>query len=126
MFEEASTTPCTFILVFTSRRPAVVNELWRYMVLNVVNLPPTVSDPCMLIGPVTEADERVDTGCPKDILDNMAIFDVFEREFTTNVLLVDPTLLTKSGPRLVAFCAKKVFVDAMFVLILEPIVILDV
>lgn len=94
--------------------------------LNVVNLPPTASDPCMLMGPVTEADERVDTGCPNDILDNMAIFEVFEREFTTNVLLVDPTLLTKSGPRLVAFCARKVVVDAMLVLILEPIVILDV
>ncbi len=126
MFEEASTTPCTFILEFTSKRPAVVNELSRYMVLSVVNVPPTASDPCTLIGPVTEADERVDTGCPKDILDNTAIFEVFDSEFTTNVLLVDPTLLTKSGPRLVAFCAKKVVVHAVVALIFDVIVILDV
>ena len=94
--------------------------------LNVVNVPPTASEPCTLIGPVMEADERVDTGCPNDTLDNTAKFEVFEREFTTKVLLVDPTLLTKSGPRLVAFCAKKVVVHAVVVLTLEPIVILDV
>jgi len=78
------------------------------------------------MGPVTEADERVDTGCPKDILDNTAIFEVFNSEFTTKVLLVDPTLLTKSGPRLVAFCAKKVVVHAVVALIFDVIVMLDV
>jgi hypothetical protein len=96
------------------------------MVLSVVNPPPTASDPCTLIGPVTETDERVDTGCPKDILDNTAIFDVFEREFTTNVLLVDPTLLTKSGPRLYRFCVENVTVHIVVALTFDVIVTLDV
>ena len=111
---------------FTSKRPAVVNELSRYIVLNVVNLPPTAREPCMLIGPVMAAEERVDTGCPKDTLDNTAILELLDREFTTNVLLEDPTLLTKSGPRLVAFCAKKVVVHVLSVVTLEPKVIFEV